>query len=53
MSYRAAVDHPHGHRSRRDRFLIPTTMPSGPKVTDVTDAPGRPSIRLNAVVTRT
>ena len=38
---------------RRRRNLTATITPSSPNETPVTDAPARPSIRLNAVVTRT
>ena len=38
-------------RRRRNRTV--TITPSGPKLTSITDAPGRRSIRLNAVVART
>ena len=41
------------HTRRRRLSLTVTITPSAPKLTSITDAPGRRSSRLNAVVART
>jgi hypothetical protein len=52
-SYRAIVDVPHGHTSRRRRRRNAITSPWSVNAADCTVAPDRRRILLNAVVSRT